>query len=229
MSRFSSSFPAHVAAVTTFFAHPRRVAATGLMPKRTFTRWFLPLIVAVAASFVAGAPTAGAEGGGANNVVLVTTTADGSSLNRSALQVSQVGGPTVVSSNLAVANSYACTGCRSVAVAFQAVVVTGDADNISPANAAVATNDGCNSCTSYAYAYQYVLSARGPLYLNPSAQTAFAGFRAQIADLAASGLSLDELTAQLDAVAAQFKATVDAALHPVNGVATARVDAAPAG
>lgn len=200
------------------------------MRNRTFRRRCLPLIVALVTSVVAGTPAAtGAEGGGANNVVLATTTADGSSLSRSALQVSQIGGPTVTSSNIAAATSYACTGCRSVAVALQAVLVTGDPSTVVPANAAVATNAGCNSCTSYAYAYQYVLSTDGPAYLTPSAQAQLASFRAEIADLAASGLAPDELTARLDTVAAQFKATVDAALQPVNGVATTRVEITPQG
>jgi hypothetical protein len=48
--------------------------------------------------------------------------------------------------------------------------------------------------------------------------------RAEIADLAASGLPPNELTARLDAVAADFKATITKALHPVDDAATVRVD-----
>ena len=192
-------------------------------------RRFLPLVLAAFAALTLGTPfAASAEGGGANNVVLVSTTGDGSTLARSSLQVTQAGGPTIASANIATATSYACTGCESVAVAFQAVVATGDPSTVTPGNAAVATNSGCNSCTSYAFAYQYVLTARGPVYLDPSAQAALAAMRAQIADLAASGLPPDELTARLDTVAAQFKATVADALHPVDGFATVRVDATAA-
>lgn len=199
------------------------------MRSRDLKRWSLALLVVVAAAFSAGAPTAASEeSGGANNVVLAKTTADSSSLARSALQVSQTGGATVASANIAAATSYACTGCRSVAVAVQAVVVTGEASTIVPKNAAVATNDGCEACTSYAFAYQYVVSIRGPAYLDPAAQAQLAAYRAQIADLAASGLSPDELTAELDAVKDQFKATIDGALHPVSAAATMSIDGVPA-
>lgn len=198
------------------------------MKRPKLTRWCLALLVA-AAALVAGAPTAaGEEAGGANNVVLATTTADGSSLERSALQVSLIGGPTVASSNIAAAKSYACTGCRSVAVAVQAVVVTGDASVVVPKNAAVATNDGCNSCASYAFAYQYVVSVRGPAYLDPSAQAEITALRAEIADVAASGLPPDEMKARLDALNDEFEATIDAALHPVSAAATIRVALAAA-
>ena len=198
------------------------------MKVRTLTRWCLPLLVAGAA-FVAGAPTAaGEEAGGANNVVIATTTADGSSLDRSALQVSLAGGPTVASSNIAAATSYAGTGCHSVAVAFQAVVVTGDPSVVVPKNAAAASNAGCESCTSYAFAYQYVVSVQRPAYLDPSAQAEITAVRAEIADVAASGLPPDEMKARLDAINDEFEAAINAALHPVSAATTIRVAVAPA-
>jgi hypothetical protein len=67
-----------------------------------------PFIAAVFVALAVGTPVAAsAESGGANNVVIATQTADGASLSRSGLQVSFVGGPTVASSNVAVATSYA--------------------------------------------------------------------------------------------------------------------------
>jgi hypothetical protein len=182
-------------------------------------RRLLPFIVAICSTFLIGTPlSAAAEGGGANHVVLATTTADGSSLERSGLQVGHAGGPTVASSNIAAALSYACTGCNSVAVAFQAVLVTGDPNTVVPANAAVATNVACTSCTAYAFAYQYVLSTDGPVPL-----------REEIRGLAESDLPPDVLTQQLDAVAADFKATIDeeliAAGKPVDGVEKRQVEA----
>jgi putative peptide zinc metalloprotease protein len=202
------------------------------MRRRKFTRWCVAFLVA-AAALIVGAPTAtGEDAGGANNVVLASATADGSSVDRSALQVSQVGGPTVASSNIAVARSYACTGCQTVAIAFQAVLVSGDPDTVVPANAAAATNDGCSSCSSYAFAYQYVLSTGRAVHLSPTAQATMVQLRAQAAELAVSGLAPDRLTEQLDALAATFKATIDneliAAGQAVNGTVTVRVESAPA-
>jgi hypothetical protein len=203
------------------------------MRPRTLTRRIgLCAFAACAVLAVATPLAAGAEGGGANNVVLASATADGASVDRSALQVSQVGGPTVASSNIAAATSYACTGCQTVAIAFQAVLVSGDPDTVVPANAAAATNDGCNSCSSYAFAYQYVLSTGRAVYLSPAAQATMAELRAEAAELAASGLPPDQLTGELDALAATFKATIDneliAAGRPVNGTVTVRVESAPA-
>lgn len=135
------------------------------MPTRATLRRFLPLAVAAFAALAIGTPlAAGAEGGGANNVVLVTGTADGSTLARSGLEVGRAGGPTIASANIAAATSRACT------------------------------------------------------------QQQLAAMRGQIADLAASGLPPDELTSRLDAVAAEFKATIAGSLNPVNGAATVRVD-----
>ena len=195
------------------------------MANRAIRNRLLAVIAGACAALAVATPFAAAdEAGGANNVILVTTTADGSSLARSGVQVSQTAAPTIASANIAAATSRACTGCTSVAVAFQAVLVTGNPSTVAPGNAAVATNDGCSSCTSYAFAYQYVLSVRGPAYLDPSAQQQLAAMRAQIADLAASGLPPDELTARLDAIAAQFRATIAGALHPVDGAASVRID-----
>ena len=61
-------------------------------------------------------------------------------LERSGLQVAPVGSDTVTSSNLALATSHDCSGCRTIAVALQAVFVIRDASTVSPTNAAVATN-----------------------------------------------------------------------------------------
>jgi len=49
-----------------------------------------------------------------------------------------------------------CTGCRSVAVAFQVVLIVGHSEVIQPANAAVALSYACNSCVTHAVAVQFV-------------------------------------------------------------------------
>lgn len=153
------------------------------------------------------------------------TTADGSSVARSGLQVSSVGGPTVGSENLAAATSTTCTGCRTIAVAIQAVDATGDPSTVVPHNAAVAANAGCTSCTTYAY--QYVLTTDGAAHLAAARQAKIATLRQAVADAAASGLSLDALTARLDSLAAQFRAAIDQfvpAGQAGSGTATRQVD-----
>src|ERR671920_2213671 len=108
-------------------------------------RRFVAILASAAIAAAAAAPTAVAEGsaGGANNIVLVSTTGDGASQARSALQAARFGGSSLTSTNLADAESHDCTGCRSVAVAVQAVFNSGDSTTFSPSNAAVAVNSNC--------------------------------------------------------------------------------------
>ena len=51
-----------------------------------------------------------------------------------------------------------CTGCTTVAVAFQVVLVVGQTDIVAPTNAAVAANGSCVLCTTAALAVQLVVT-----------------------------------------------------------------------
>lgn len=152
----------------------------------------------------AGADTAG----GANNVVMVSTTAGSGTATRARLQVAGDPGPTVANQNLAVARSTDCTGCHTVAVAMQVVLVEGSPNDFEPANAASASNANCDSCTTFAYAYQYVLEPGRPVYLSSGAQQTLATLRGEADSLAASDLSYLDLKAQLDSLFDQFVQTV---------------------
>ena len=56
-----------------------------------------------------------------------------------------------------------CTGCQTVAIAFQAVFVVGYAQIVTPVNDAVAVNYDCNTCVTGALAVQLAVTlARGP-------------------------------------------------------------------
>src|SRR5919201_804038 len=115
-------------------------------------RRFVTLVLALAAVLF-GAPAAASadipQGGGADNVVTALTTADGSALVRSATQVTQVGGITVASQNLATAIAFNCTGCHSTAVAMQVVLVTGNPQFVTPKDMATSVNSGCHSCVAF--------------------------------------------------------------------------------
>jgi putative peptide zinc metalloprotease protein len=57
------------------------------------------------------------------------------------------------------AHAYAnCTECRTIAVAFQVILILGSVDEIAPVNAAVAANFDCKRCDTYAFAYQLIVS-----------------------------------------------------------------------
>jgi putative peptide zinc metalloprotease protein len=69
---------------------------------------------------------------------------------------------TVVNRNEAYAFA-SCRDCRTVAVAFQVVLVVGSADVVVPQNLAGAVNYACLECVTYALATQLVVSVPGPL------------------------------------------------------------------
>ncbi len=56
-----------------------------------------------------------------------------------------------------------CTGCTTVAVGFQVVLIEEQTDVIAPQNLSRAINYNCTECTTYALAHQLVLSLGGPL------------------------------------------------------------------
>src|SRR3954468_10796906 len=100
-----------------------------------------------------------AEAGGPNNVVNASPNADGVAIHRSGVQVVSTGTDNVTSTNLALAGPTGCTGCEGIAVAFQALILTGNPTVITPVNAAVAANTNCNTCKAFAFAYQLVVTA----------------------------------------------------------------------
>ncbi len=55
-----------------------------------------------------------------------------------------------------------CTSCRTVAVAFQVVLVIRQSDAVVPLNIAVAANGGCVKCVTAALAVQLVVTLRQP-------------------------------------------------------------------
>jgi putative peptide zinc metalloprotease protein len=156
---------------------------------------------------LAGAPTpAGASGG--KNVVLVNNETDGAWRSAGRVAVAVAPSETVSAENLALATS-SCTDCRTVAVAFQAVLVTGDPSVVAPNNAAVASNAGCLRCETFASAYQYVVSTGGPAHLSADGRLRLADLHQRVSAAAASDLTFAELDAELDALAAELQAIVD--------------------
>ena len=187
-------------------------------------------ILATLAAIVVLASPAVASSGGANNIVTASSRVDNQVSTRSALQLSYVGGDTLTSTNIADATTDACTLCEANAVAIQVVISTGSPTTVTPANVASATNLSCTSCVAYAYAYQYDVTTNGPATLSADAQQQIATLRRRAQELAATRLAPDDLagaqtlTAELDDVASQVKAVVDANLHPVGAQAVRSVD-----
>jgi hypothetical protein len=155
--------------------------------------------------------------GGPNNVVNATTSGEGKVDVRSQLQAAPTGTNDLTSANVAQAHSHDCTGCRTIAVALQAVLVTGNPSNASPQNLALAVNERCSSCTTYAFAFQYVVSTGGPAHLSPDGQRAVDDLRREAAATAASDLPLAEIDARLQDLGARLKSSVDAEIVRTGG------------
>jgi putative peptide zinc metalloprotease protein len=98
--------------------------------------------------------------GPGDNQALAVNAQDGSVVYDVALALVWADQDTVLNTNEAYALA-SCTGCRTVAVAFQVVLVVGPADVIVPQNVAVALNYQCSGCLTYALATQLVVSLPG--------------------------------------------------------------------
>ena len=94
----------------------------------------------------------GAPGTGDNQALAVNTT-DGSTTYDVAFALVWADGTSVTNSNSAYAFA-SCRQCKTVAVAFQVVLMTGDAHVVIPQNISGAVNYSCAKCLTYALAQQ---------------------------------------------------------------------------
>jgi len=95
------------------------------------------------------------------------------------------GGVSTANSAYALAS---CAECKTVAVAFQVVIVVGQSNAIAPENLAAAINYNCLSCVTLALAQQLVVTVDRPLTDQASAQV-----EALWREIAAFGDSLEGL------------------------------------
>jgi putative peptide zinc metalloprotease protein len=160
-------------------------------------------------------------GGGANNVVRVATTAGHTLQQRGSLLVTPFLGPYANSTNAALASATDCTGCRSVAVAFQVVLVGSEPQVFTPGNAAVATTGGCTGCVSFAFAFQYLVGTSGPAHLTPAGRAAVEAVADRVAEVVASGAAPATMCTELAGLAQQL---VDAVAAPGNLDAAVQVE-----
>jgi putative peptide zinc metalloprotease protein len=165
------------------------------------------LIAAVAAcaalATCAAAPIAARADGGDNTAVAVNTR-DDSSVYRFSFKVLRVETDVVDNGNAAVAAS-SCTDCRTVAVAIEVLFYPADATVVSPTNLALALNVDCNDCETLADAFQYVFGEGDPVkvHFTPEGNQKLAQVRREGNELRRSDLSLPELQARIEQLAAE--------------------------
>lgn len=163
-------------------------------------------------------PAAADEGGGGpqlENRAVAQNDRDDSYLHRLSFSVRQVRGHAVTATNLALAYA-SCRGCRTVAIAFQVVLLEpgrhgGDADDSRPlevtaVNRSAAVNEQCVECDTLALAYQFVVVDDGAGRAPEGVRRELARMRRELAGMLRSGQPDDVITARLADLAVQVQA-----------------------
>jgi putative peptide zinc metalloprotease protein len=148
-------------------------------------------------------PSSAQERVGDDTIAVSVNTDDGTSLLRLAFSVRRVADGTVDQTNTAVALA-SCDDCVTVALAFQVVLVTGDADIVVPENEAFAVNVACTECFTYASATQLVFGFEGPVRLTADGARRLTALQQSLRDLQRDVESLSE--AEILAAVAEAKA-----------------------
>ncbi len=123
-------------------------------------RTLLSLVVATGVLLV---PTA--AGASDENVVYAVNRTNGGALVRASVDYRKAANSTVDEENRAYAVAQ-CVDCRTLAAAFQLVLVTNPPSALAPQNEAVAINNGCDGCVTWASAKQVVVEADGAAALS---------------------------------------------------------------
>jgi len=142
---------------------------------------------------------------GDDNIVVAVNLDDGTTTLEFGLSLRRVADGVVDETNLAAALA-SCTDCTTVALAFQAVLVTRDADVVVPQNIALAYNDQCTGCFTYASATQLVFGFSGPVRITAAGRHRLNDLRQELEDLqdSAAGLTPAQLVAVVDALETEF-------------------------
>jgi putative peptide zinc metalloprotease protein len=139
-------------------------------------------------------PPAAPEAG--DNQALAVNTLDGSTVYDVAFALVWANGDRVLNTNEAYAFA-SCTGCRTVSVGFQIVLVLGHANVVAPQNLAGAINYSCVKCVTYALATQLVVTLSGPLDQQGDADLAALWEEISAFGESIEGVALSELQSRL--------------------------------
>ena len=176
-------------------------------------RRLLTILLATVFGLGLGAP--GAAYGGDNAAISVSTK-DGTTVFKVAFAIRHVMGDVVDQTNGAVAYA-SCTDCAAVAVAFEIVLVEGDPSTVTPTNVAISINENCDTCIAVAEAYQFVLGTGGLVHFDSEGNRILSEIRRELHSLRKEDLTIDELQARLDSIAARIADVLANHLVPVGG------------
>jgi putative peptide zinc metalloprotease protein len=172
------------------------------------TKRFAAVLAAflVATGFAAAAPsTAGAQ----DSAAVAVNLKDGAEVLKFAFKVVRVNRDVVDQSNAAVAYAN-CEACRTIAVAFQIVLVMSDPQVVTPENVALAVNYECESCETLASAYQFVFSVPEGFRFSGEAKRQIAEIRQALRELIRSGRPIEEIHAEIDVLADELRGLIRA-------------------
>jgi putative peptide zinc metalloprotease protein len=178
---------------------------------------------------VGPASVAAAQGqpsGGDTNEAVAVNTEDGGSVFRLAFSIRHVADGVVDQENLALAYA-SCTDCRTVALAFQVVLVMRDANYVAPVNQAGAVNDQCAECLTFASATQIVVGVDGPVVFTPEGRRRLVVLRARMVALEAriDQLTAAQLAAEVSSLEQELIDILEEELVPAGEPSTRRQDA----
>jgi putative peptide zinc metalloprotease protein len=131
-----------------------------------------------------------------DNQALAVNALDGSTVYDVAFALVWADGDRVLNTNEAYAFA-SCTGCRTVSVGFQVVLVLGQANVVVPQNLAGTINYNCLECVTYALATQLVVTLSGPLSQQGNADLAALWEEIRAFGESIEGVALSELQSRL--------------------------------
>ncbi len=162
-----------------------------------------------------------------DNAAVATNTQDGMFVFRLAFDLQFIQGGVIDQSNTAMAYGN-CQACRTIAIAIQVLIATGDIQVAAPTNLAVALNDRCPSCVTLAYAYQLVLAVPSVLSLTPEGREKLAALLAAVVLVSSSDAPVDQIRAQLDGLMDELREVVATEVVPATGEETTSSSEPPA-
>ena len=124
-----------------------------------------------------------------DNLAIAVNTTDGTVVFDVSFSLRRDADGVVDETNVAAALA-SCTGCTTVAFAFQAVLVTRNANVVIPQNVAIAFNDQCTECFTYASASQVVLGFSGPVRITHDGRMRLRDLRQALGELEARAAEL---------------------------------------
>ena len=124
-----------------------------------------------------------------DNLAIAVNTTDGTVVFDVSFSLRRDADGVVDETNVAAALA-SCTGCTTVAFAFQAVLVTRNANVVIPQNVAIAFNDQCTECFTYASASQVVLGFSGPVRITHDGRMRLHDLRQALGELEARAAEL---------------------------------------